>query len=88
MESLKPYRFKDNPQEKIFYDKWMERHISRFHSGYSMVDYLLAKDPNRPNREATDRDELVAVTIIQWLGSPVGMSFLEECGFVRKYRTE
>ena len=28
--------------------------------------------------EVSDRDELVAATLIQWLGSPVGQTFLKE----------
>jgi hypothetical protein len=33
-----------------------------------------------------ERDATVAATVIQWLGSPVGQNFLEECGFVKKTR--
>lgn len=32
----------------------------------------------------SDRDRVVAATVIQWLGSPVGQGFLEELGYTSK----
>ena len=65
------YRFKDNPVERIFAEVWEERNTHG-----KILDYLLAEDNNRPCGEVTDRDRMVAATVIQWLGSSVGDNFL------------
>ena len=46
--------------------------------GRGVLDYLLAEDSNYPKGEVTERDRKVAATVIQWLGSPVGQSFLSK----------
>jgi len=84
MSSTKEYRFKYNPREKVFYDEWVASHESRRGKSHTTLEYLLAVDPNKPMGECTDRDDDVAALVIQWLGSPVGVSFLRDCGFVPK----
>lgn len=77
------YRFKQNPMEKVFAESWEEINLTPpgRANGKGILDYLMAEDPNKPNGEVTDRDRLVAATVIQWLGSPVGQSFLTQvCG--------
>lgn len=69
------YRFGDNPIEKVFAEEW-DKSNSTGH--YSTLDYLLAKEPNHPRSEVTDRDMEVAATVIQWLGSSCGQHFLKE----------
>src|SRR5690349_3156433 len=61
----------DNPRELAFAKAW-KLEDSRNH----YLEYLIGK----PNERAvvSDRDRMVAATIIQWLGSSVGMSFLED----------
>jgi hypothetical protein len=77
---LHDYRFKDNSLEKKFAKAWNEQNIARpgTPEGRGTLDYLLAKDCNYPAGEVTDRDREVAATVIQWLGSPVGQSFLRD----------
>mgnify|MGYP001242071522 CR=1 FL=1 len=81
----KAYRVKnrdDNEQERVFAEKWHglvsgEKHMST-------LALLLAEDPNSPyHPEPSDRDKMVAATVIQWLGSLVGQGFLRDCGFVK-----
>lgn len=74
-KGLRQYRFMENPIEKIFAEEW-DRLNSIGH--HSTLDYLLAKEPNHPKGEVTDRDREVAATVIQWLGSPVGQNFLKD----------
>ena len=81
------YRFTkrdDNEQERVFAEKWQgindEKHTKT-------LAHLLAEDPNARNLpRPSDRDKMVAATVIQWLGSPVGQGFLRDCGFVAKRR--
>jgi hypothetical protein len=72
-KGLHRYRFGDNPLEKKFADEWQRRN-----GGRGVLDYLLAKDNNRPAGEVSDRDAEVAATVIQWLGSHVGRCFLDD----------
>jgi len=80
-KGLHQYRFKQNPIEKKFALAWEKRNVSAFTGdpdGRSTLDYLLAKDCNFPAGEVTKRDRVVAATVIQWLGSPVGQGFLAD----------
>lgn len=72
-KGLHQYRFKENPLEKAFAKQWEKENVEG-----RILDYLLAKDLNYPKGEVTDRDREVAATVIQWLGSPCGQSFVEE----------
>lgn len=56
----------DNPREVAFAKQWSKEQDE----GHILAN-LIGKD-------FTDRDAMVAATVIQWLGSNVGMSFLEE----------
>ena len=72
--------------EKLYAEAWDELCQPKLHT-LSMPDSLFCgpkKDmfnpivppPNRT--ELTDRDRMVAATVIQWLGSNVGNSFVRE----------
>jgi len=70
-KGIHQYRFKSNLLEKVFAETW-EAQNGRGHT----LEYLLSL---RNERESvTDREREVAATVIQWLGSPVGQSFLED----------
>ena len=81
----KAYRYKrrdDNEQERVFAEKWQDINDEE-HT--KTLARLLAEDPNARNLPLpSDRDKMVAATVIQWLGSPVGQGFLWNCGFARK----
>ncbi len=81
LRGLHAYRFRDNPEEKRFANAW-ETHNLRGHT----LAHLLDERPVQGGRppDPTDRDRLVAATIIQWLGSPVGQAFLEDIGYHKK----
>ena len=72
------HRFKHNPLERTFAKAWEEINTDARGNLKSSgtLDYLLAEETNKPRGEVTDRDRMVAATVIQWLGSPVGQSFL------------
>jgi hypothetical protein len=70
------HRFKNNPAERIFAEVWEERNSGKY--SQPLLNYLLAEDNNRPMGEVTERDQMVAATVIQWLGSPVGEGFLQD----------
>ena len=77
-KGLRPYRFKDNPEEKRFAEAWAKQ----CENG-KVLDHLLDERPVQQGYppSASLRDEVVAATIIQWLGSPVGQYFLGDLGY-------
>lgn len=74
---LRPYRFKENPEEKRFAKQWEKI------GGEDWLAYILDDRKTQGGKPPTpsDRDCLVAATLIQWLGSPVGKGFLEGLGY-------
>lgn len=67
---LHEYRFKDNPHEQIAAELWRrDRHI--------LAD-LLGDGTFGGRHHVEDREHQIAATLMQWLGSPVGRSWLRE----------
>lgn len=84
MKGNKEYRFKDNPKEKEFHDKFIamfNRDGSR-KSLSAIVNGWSDNRQNQPKEWLSEKEEVICVNLIQWLGSPVGQGFLAECGFV------
>ena len=71
------YRLKSNPKEQAFADAWQEQNQYR-HNRHTMLEQLLSDDGGKTPAQVSDRDEMLAATIIQWLGSPVGSCFLRD----------
>ena len=73
-------RLSREPLERIFAEEWVRENTSACPGvgGDVLLDWLLAVDPNHPKGEVTQRDATVAATIVQWLGSSVGQSFLRK----------
>lgn len=81
-KGLRAYRFEaDNLIEKLFAEEWEKRNVSSIDGkidGDGTLDRLLDTDDQRYRpKQAEDRDREVAATVIQWLGSLVGFSFLQ-----------
>ena len=74
---LHAYRLMENPEEKRFAEMWKKYN----HTGGTLA-YIL--NLNNQREEPPDHDCVVAATVIQWLGSPVGQGFLQELGYTRK----
>ncbi len=71
-QGINSHRYKNNPQELKFAEEWQKlnnKGVARY------IDYILSKD-NTPCY-ASERDQEVACSIIQWLGSPCGQGFLK-----------
>jgi len=67
----KEYRFDQNPKEERFFKAWQKENDHG-----SILEYLMSTDEWGRRQPVSERDEKVAATVIQWLGSPVGQSFL------------
>lgn len=72
---LHVHRLKDSKSEHVFAKAWQKLH----ENGGKHLNYLLTCDGD-PRFPATpsDRDYQVAATVVQWLGSPVGLKWVEE----------
>lgn len=74
------HRFSVNPIEKIFSDLWAEENERWIKNGLrgSVLQYILSEDGGKTVPETSDRDEMIAASVIQWLATPIGKSFLAE----------
>lgn len=86
-ESNVGYRFertKHNPRELAFYEQWKKENqpIAGINSGNGILQDLFIEskvgDPfyKKWVLEINNRDRMIVATVIQWLGSNVGMGFL------------
>lgn len=85
MKGTKEYRFKDNPLEKKFHDEFID-YFTDTHSVHKALSGIVNGWSNnrqdQPNEWLTKKEEIICVNLIQWLGSPVGIGFLRDCGFL------
>lgn len=78
-------RIKDSPIEKAFHDVWLKWNYPSpgVNNGNGILqDLFIERDINMFSRkwiaEISSRERWIVATIIQWLGTNVGMSFLHE----------
>jgi hypothetical protein len=81
MNTFKEHRFENNPQEKIFVDKFIEQHNTSVDPDLIVFGHL--NNSMSPKDYLSDREKNIVLSVIQWLGSPVGQNFLESCGFTK-----
>lgn len=67
-EGLHTHRFQDNPEELSFAWAW-----EGVHKASTPEDHVIDV--------TNDSERQLAATIIQWLGSPVGQTFLSDIGY-------
>jgi len=78
-KGLHTYRFKDNAEEKLFSEAWDKQN----EQGQTLAYLLTVGDQRGRPVEPSDRDHVVAATVIQWLGSHVGECFLRDLGYLK-----
>lgn len=80
-ETLRPYRFEDNPLEKKILEAFKEHCLTYDPQGTGRpdsLDYLFHEGDQRYVPHADPELRKAACSVIQWLGSPVGRSFLRD----------
>jgi hypothetical protein len=75
-------RFKSNPEERRFAEAWDVINAMSHEPGTHTLDHLLVSD-GAHSRVPTIKERVLAATVIQWLGSPCGQSFLTDLGYIR-----
>ena len=73
-EYSKKYRHESNPLEKKFHDKFIEQNENEL--DYSRIAFPTL-DGSIPISYVDEREMQIMINTIQWLGSPVGESFLK-----------
>ena len=82
-KGLHAYRFKQNPEELRFALAWLKENSRE--NGTPLLAYLLNDGANQHRPEdPSERDQVTAATVIQWLGSPVGQGWLRDLGYEKK----
>jgi hypothetical protein len=79
MKSNKTNRFESNPDEKVFHDKFKERYENNTTTLSGIIFGWTNDYQDNPKRYLTEEEEDICLNLIQWLGSPVGNRFLQEC---------
>ena len=79
------HRFNREPLEKMIALAWQEEN-KRPNNAPGTLTCLMG-DGNCPALDVTDRDRLVANTVIQWLGSQVGQDFVRRIVLSKHART-
>jgi hypothetical protein len=80
VQTINGHRRKDNPLEAgicIVIEAWIKQNTVCFDQAIHGSDHT-----GQPLSYLSLNEKLIAFTTLQWLGSPVGQSFLRECGFV------
>lgn len=74
-EGRHPRRLASNPAEQVFAEEWRKQQ----ETGHTL-EWLLcvSMDQQRQERDVTQEEATCAATLMQWLGSPVGSSWLED----------
>jgi len=83
--SPKSYRFHDNPEEERFYNSIIDQFDHSSNSLITRVSYILYGTDdlmgNKAKQVAFEEEIQAFLLTIQWLGSPVGQSFLRSMGY-------
>ena len=84
MKSYKEYRFKQNPKEKEFFDTFKKNYENNRDSLGGVIFGWSDERQTTPNNSLSSHEVDICANLIQWLGSPVGQGFLDQCGFTLK----
>ena len=79
---FKTYRHESNPKEKELHDKFIEWYMQDCDTLIDLVVFPPADDhQTRAESTLSEREKRIVITMVQWMGTPLGQSLLRECGF-------
>lgn len=84
---MKEYRFKDNPKEQEIVEKFLKEFYKEDWHTSILEGIIFGWDNDsqtRPKSRLNEREFEIVVNFCQWLGSPVGIGFLDSVGFELK----
>ncbi len=78
-------RLQHNEREQAFHDQWLQENapVTGVNNGHGILqDLFISRGENMFGRkvieEINNRDRMIVATVIQWLGSNIGICFLNE----------
>ncbi len=79
-------RLQHNPREQAFHDQWQQENapVAGVNCGHGILQDLFIESGDlmgfskKVIEKINNRDRMIVATVIQWLGSNVGMCFLNE----------
>jgi len=79
-QGLNPHRLASNPLEQRFAEAWqaMNEAAAGPMDRVDTIDYILHQGDQHFPIRCSERERAVANSVIQWLGSPVGESFIRQ----------
>lgn len=79
LEGLHPNRMRNCP-ERIYVQYWREQCERKpgLNSGFGLLEWILCPSETKVPPLVTQRDAVVATTVIQWLGTNCGRCFIDE----------
>jgi len=80
-EGYSSHRLNSNPAERIFAEKWEEINTEGRDTLAWILNTYSQADGRQLKGVVSERDAKVAASVIQWLGSPVGQSWLQDVRF-------
>lgn len=73
------HRLSQNPVEEKISELWSNENERWYKNGRgSILQYTLSPDGGKTLPDVSERDEMIAATVIQWLGTPIGQSLFNE----------
>lgn len=72
-EGFRPYRYEENKKEQLFV-KQINQELEYSKSFLKDISGI----ENSDEKFLSDREEKIIISIIQWIGSPVGQSFIKK----------
>lgn len=78
--SLHPDRLSRDP-ERIYAEHWRTRNARHpaVNSGFTALEWILCPTGWWPPRPVSQRDAVVAASVVQWFGTNCGLAFIEDC---------
>ena len=83
IKSYNTHRFLGNQQEEVFHDKFLEFLKLKDSDVFSNILFNSAPREVGFDSEISEREKRIMITTLQWLGSPVGQQYLDDCGFTK-----
>ena len=80
LKGFKTYRHANNPKEKELHDQFVSQYSIR-DMELIVFGHLESPSGTKPDGNLNERERKIVVSTVQWLGSPVGHSFLRSVGY-------
>lgn len=70
-----------SPPERVFLEKWRKENVRQrgLNSGFTLLEWILCPAAEKRPASVSQRDAQVAASVVQWMGTNCGLSFLWEC---------